>query len=327
MARCAIRPSASIRDQDVGRDEDPAMSGRFAPSPTGELHLGNLRTAVVAWLSARAAGRGFLVRMEDLDRAQSDRRIEAAQLDDLAALGLDWDGEVLRQSDRFARYAAAIDRLAERGLVYECYCTRREIAREIDASPSAPHAPPGAYPGTCRALTDGEREERRSAGRPPALRLRTDGRVISFSDRLHGPSRGMVDDVVLRRNDGVPAYNLAVVVDDAEQGVTEVVRGDDLLWSTPRQIRLQRLLGYDEPAYLHVPLVVGPDGERLAKRHGAVTLSDLREQGVAVVDVVSWIGRSLGLADAGESVPVATLRSRFDLDLVPHQPCVAPDFS
>jgi glutamyl-tRNA synthetase len=301
------------------------MSGRFAPSPTGPLHLGNLRTATVAWLSARAAGRGFIVRMEDLDVRQASPAVEAAQLADLAAIGLDWDGEVVRQSERFDRYEEAIARLGAQGLVYECYCTRREIAREIEASPRAPHAPPGAYPGTCRTLTDAERAERRAAGRAPALRLRTDGQPISFVDALHGEWTGVVDDVVLRRNDGVPAYNLAVVVDDAAQGVSEVVRGDDLLPSTPRQILLQRLLGHPRPAYLHVPLVVGDDGERLAKRHGAVTLGDLSAAGATAPEVLAWIAGSLGLARRGDvagRLTAADLLARFDVSALPLDPCV-----
>lgn len=306
-------------------DEHAGMNGRFAPSPTGDLHLGNLRTAVIAWLTARHAGRGFLVRMEDLDRRQASAEAEERQLADLAALGLDWDGEVVHQSDRFDRYESAIEQLAARGLVYECYCSRREIAREIESSPMAPHRPPGAYPGTCRTLTAAERAERRASGRPPALRLRTDGQEISFVDRLHGPYLGAVDDVVLRRNDGVPAYNLAVVVDDAEQGVAEVVRGDDLLASTPRQLLLQRLLGHEQPSYLHVPLVVGPDGERLAKRHGAVTIEGLAALGRPPADVLSWIAESLGLAEAGERPTIGSMLDRFDPRAVPRGECMVPD--
>ena len=219
------------------------VAGRFAPSPTGDLHLGNLRTAVVAWLAARSRGDDFIVRMEDLDRHQSSIDIEGSQLRDLGALGIDWDGAVIRQSERFDRYEAAIAELADRGVVYECFCSRREIRGEIEAASQAPHGPPGSYPGTCRDLTAGERADRHASGRPPALRLRTDGQVIEFHDRLHGIVSGLVDDVVLRRNDGVPAYNLAVVVDDEAQAVTEVVRGDDLLASTARQIHLQELLG------------------------------------------------------------------------------------
>ena len=298
------------------------MAGRFAPSPTGDLHLGNLRTALVAWLAARATGRDFLVRMEDLDRVTSSREHEARQLADLAALGIHHDGEVVRQSERFAPYRAAIDRLAADGRVYPCYCTRREIRAEIEAAARAPHdhLPDGAYPGTCRDLTADERAVREAAGRRPALRLRTDGEVIDVVDLVAGPYAGAVDDVVLARADGVPAYNLAVVVDDAAQGVTQVVRGDDLLASTPRQILLQRLLGLPTPAYLHVPLVLGPDGQRLAKRHGAVTLHDLAAAGWSPTDVVGVLARSLGLAAASERVTVADLVDRFDPTRLPEHP-------
>jgi glutamyl-tRNA synthetase len=298
------------------------VTGRFAPSPTGDLHLGNLRTATVAWLSARSAGQPFLVRMEDLDRHQSNAAHESAQLRDLAAIGLDWDGTVVRQSERFDRYHDAIDALRTRDLVYECYCTRREILAEIDGAVSAPHGPPGSYPGTCRDLTERERAERRAAGRSPALRLRTDARSISFVDRLAGPVTGSVDDVVLRRNDGVPAYNLAVVVDDGAQGIDDVVRGDDLLMSTPRQIHLQQLLGLTRPEYTHVPLVLGEDGHRLAKRHGAITLTDLERDGRSVGVVVGWIARSLGLATDGEVVAIDRLIERFTVDSIPRAPIV-----
>jgi glutamyl-tRNA synthetase len=301
------------------------MTGRFAPSPTGDLHLGNLRTAAVAWLSARARGLSFVVRMEDLDRHQSSREHERAQLADLAAIGLDWDGAVVRQSERFDRYEAALERLRAGGLVYECFCSRREIREEIEAAPSAPHLPPGAYPGTCRDLDTEARAGRREAtGRPPALRLRSDGQHIEFDDRLAGPTGGGVDDVVLRRNDGVPAYNLAVVVDDEAQAVSEVVRGDDLLSSTPRQVLLQQLLGFTTPDYLHVPLVIGADGARLAKRDGAVTVRELRAAGVPVADVIGWIATSLELGAAGEVLTMSQLVGRFDPDRIPRTPCSVP---
>ena len=303
------------------------VTGRFAPSPTGQLHLGNLRTATVAWLSARARDDAFLLRVEDLDRQRSSPVHERQQLDDLAAIGLDWDGEVVRQSERFARYEAAVDRLAADDLVYECYCTRREIRAEIEAAPSAPHLPADAYPGTCRELTSERRAGHRAAGRVPALRLRADGRRIEFSDRLAGAGGGVVDDFVLRRNDGAPAYNLAVVVDDAEQGVSEVVRGDDLLSSTARQIALQQLLGYATPAYLHVPLVLGPTGARLAKRDGAVTMSDLAAVGVGPGAVIDWIARSLDLATGGDAVELPDLVPRFDVGRLPREPVTAPDLT
>jgi glutamyl-tRNA synthetase len=282
------------------------VTGRFAPSPTGPLHLGNLRTALLAWLLARANGEPFLVRMEDLDRVTSSVEHERRQLADLAAIGLDWDGPVVRQSERFDRYHAAIDALTEQGLTYECYCTRREIREAA----RAPHGPDLTYPGTCRDLTAAQRAARRRE-RPAALRLRAPAEPITVEDGLAGSYTAVPDDVVLRRNDGVPAYNLAVVVDDAAQGVTTVVRGDDLLGSTPRQILLQRLLGLPTPTYVHVPLVVGTDGERLAKRHGAVTLEDLA--GVPVERIVGALAASLGLVPEGTAVTAGELLDDFDL--------------
>ena len=266
--------------------------------------------------------------MEDLDRRQANVRIEQSQLDDLAAVGIDWDGAVIRQSERFARYDAAIDDLAARDLVYECYCTRREIRDEIEAAAAAPHGPPGSYPGTCRDLTAAERSDRRREGRRPALRLRTDGHEVDVDDVVHGRFSGLVDDVVLRRNDGVPAYNLAVVVDDAAQGVTEVVRGDDLLSSTPRQIHLQRLLGYPQPTYVHVPLVVDASGDRLAKRRGApITMADLAARaGIGPAEIVNWIAASIGLG-AHSPVTLRDLVERFDPSALAAEPCPAPPFA
>ena len=264
------------------------FAGRFAPSPSGELHVGNLRTAILAWLFARSSGRRFLLRVEDLDRARAGA--EAVQLRDLAAIGINWDGEVVRQTARAALYDAAVARLQAAGLTYECFCTRREIQE----APSAPHAPQGAYPGTCRNLDPAELEFKRSS-RPAAIRLRAGVAVYTVRDVLHGMYTGAVDDFVLRRNDGVTAYNLAVVVDDAEQGIDQVVRGDDLLPSTPRQAYLASLLNIPVPEYAHVPLVVNSDGVRLAKRDGAVTLADLAELGVPVEDVRNGLLASLGL--------------------------------
>ena len=298
------------------------MVGRFAPSPTGELHLGNLRTAAIAWLAARSRTARFVVRMEDLDRHQSSPEHERSQLADLTAIGIDWDGVVVRQSERFDRYEAAIERLVYRDLVYECFCSRREIREEIEAAAQAPHGPPGAYPGTCRGLGDDDRARRRADGRRPALRLRSDHRVVGFTDRLHGDVEAVVDDVVLRRNDGVPAYNLAVVVDDAAQGVTEVVRGDDLLSSTPPQIHQQELLELPRPGYLPVPLVVDAAGERLAKRRGSsVTISDLADLGVGADDVVAWLIESLGL---GSAVSLDDLVERFDVARLGTDPVRVP---
>jgi glutamyl-tRNA synthetase len=283
-------------------------AGRFAPSPSGDLHIGNLRTAVLAWLHARRSDREFLVRIEDLDRVRPGS--EQRQLADLAALGLDWDGPVVRQSERSRLYDAALASLAGRGLVYECFCTRREI---LDA-PSAPHEPPGVYRGTCRNLTDAERSAQ-AATRPAALRLRSDTTEFVVEDELHGTYTGVVDDFVLRRGDGVVAYNFAVVVDDAQQGVDQVVRGEDLLPSAPRQAYLATLLGVEPPTYVHVPVAVNIAGQRLAKRDGAVTYEQLREHGI---DALALIAESLGLAGS----TLAEMLKRYDPALLPREPWV-----
>jgi glutamyl-tRNA synthetase len=287
----------------------PAPDGRFAPSPTGTLHLGNLRTALLAWLFARSADARFLVRMEDLDIGRVRERFYDEQLHDLAALGLDWDGPVVRQSGRLALYAGAVDRLRADGLVYECWCTRAEIREAA----SAPHGdvPEGAYPGTCLHLTAAQRAEREASGRPPALRVRADAATVTFEDRLAGTVSGVVDDFVVRRNDGAYAYNLAVVVDDADQGVGEVVRGADLLDSTPRQLWLGARLGLPALRHAHVALMLGPDGTRLAKRHGAVTLADRAALGESGDDVRAYLAATVGLAKPGESVSAAELVERF----------------
>jgi glutamyl-tRNA synthetase len=284
--------------------------GRFAPSPTGALHLGNLRTALLAWLFARSAGAEFLVRMEDLDQGRVVAGSAAQQLGDLRTLGLDWDGEVVFQSHRHDAYEAAIERLRAEGRLYECFCTRAEIR----AASSAPHGPlpEGAYPGTCLRLTEADRARKRAGGRPPALRLRAEAERVRFTDRLHGAREGVVDDFVVRRNDGAPAYNLAVVVDDAWQDIGEVVRGDDLLDTTPRQILLARALGLDRPAYAHVPLVLGPDGSRLAKRHGSVTLDRVHPEAA-----LRWMAATLGMAGAGSA---AAMLDGFDPAALPRAP-------
>jgi glutamyl-tRNA synthetase len=294
------------------------MRGRFAPSPTGALHLGNLRTALISWLQVQVAGGRWLVRMEDLDRVTASVEHEKTQLSDLARLGMTSDDEVLRQSERFALYRDAMATLGAQGRVYECFCTRREIR---DAA-SAPHGelPEGAYPGTCRGLSARRRAELVAGGRVPALRLRTDGERFTIHDLVAGTYVGGVDDVVLQRADGVPAYNLAVVVDDAAQGVTHVLRGDDLLSSTPRQCLLQVLLDLPAPTYAHVPLVLGPDGSRLAKRHGAVTLADLAARGIGADAALAMLGASLGLCAADERVTTAELVERFDVQRLPRAP-------
>ncbi|CAN5749441.1 tRNA glutamyl-Q(34) synthetase GluQRS [soil metagenome] len=296
------------------------FDGRFAPSPTGPLHVGNLRTALLAWLFARSAGARFLLRVEDLDRSRVRTGVGKAQLDDVRSLGLDWDGRVVRQSERMELYEEAISRLDAEGMLYPCYCTRAEIRPAV----SAPHGISAAdrYPGTCRELTAKERSDRDAAGRPPALRLRVEGMRLSFEDRLLGRYEEAVDDFVVRRNDGSPAYQLAVVVDDADQGIGEVVRGADLYDSTPRQLLLARLLGLPELRYAHVPLMLGPDGRRLAKRHGPVTLADRGSVGESPLKVRTWMAQTLGLAETGESPTLGQLLARFDPTTLPQEPTV-----
>jgi glutamyl-tRNA synthetase len=302
------------------REERTTADGRFAPSPTGPLHVGNLRTALLAWLFARSAGARFLVRVEDLDRSRVRPGYEEAQLTDLQALSLDWDGSIVRQSERLELYEEAISRLDDEGSLYPCYCTRAEVRAAV----SAPHGISAGdrYPGTCRELTVAQRAECEASGRVPALRVRAGEARVSFQDRMLGRFEDVVDDFVVRRNDGVPGYQLAVVVDDAAQGVGEVVRGADLMDSTPRQILLQRLLGLPEPSYAHVPLVLGPDGSRLAKRHGAVTLADRIVAGESPEEVRAWMARSLGLAEAGEKPTLDELLARFDATRLSQKPTV-----
>ena len=287
------------------------MAGRFAPSPTSDLHVGNLRTAMVSWLMARHAGLPHLIRVEDLDatRVNAAPAVAARQLDDLAALGVGSDGPIVWQSDRLGLYAAALKTLP----TYECYCTRREIAEASSAPHGDGYRP---YPGTCRDLPDAARAARR-AERPPAIRVDARAAVVTVTDAWAGEVTGEVDDFVVRRNDGAFAYNLAVVVDDLDQGVTQVVRGDDLLTSSPRQAWLARALGGREPSYAHVGLVTNAAGRRLAKRDGAVTLADLRERGWDADRVRAVLGASLGLCAADENVSMAGLLARFDPVLRP----------
>lgn len=291
--------------------------GRFAPSPTGELHLGNLRTALLAWLFARSAGARFLVRIEDIDPDRVLEGMAERQLADLAAIGLDWDGEVVRQSQRFPRYEDALARLARTDLVYPCFCTRAEIRAAASAPNAAGYGPEGAYPGTCAQLASHTAKARAESGEPHCLRVRAAGATIAFTDRLLGRVSSLVDDFVVRRKDCVPAYNLAVVVDDAAQGIGEVVRGSDLADSTPRQLWLARALDLPEPTHAHVPLVLGADGSRLAKRHGSVTLADQVKLGRSAADVLSWLAASLSLAQPGERVDTRVLLARFRPEELP----------
>lgn len=258
------------------------MTGRFAPSPTSELHLGNLRTALLAWFFARSAGESFIVRNEDLDstRVAAAKGVAQRQQSDLIAMGIDWDGEIVNQSERFSLYRDAGSQLE----TYECFCTRKEIA----AASSAPHGALRPYAGTCRNLTKRERDQLRGE-RPAAVRVNAHSEFFTVSDRFFGQISAEIDDFVLFRSDGNPSYNLAVVVDDGLQGVTQVCRGRDLLESSPRQAWLATKLGFAVPDYLHVGLVT-QGGIRLAKRHGDVSLRD-----ADVREMRRLINQSLGL--------------------------------
>ncbi len=295
-----------------------SADGRFAPSPSGPLHLGSLRTALVAWLMARSRDARFLVRIEDLDRQRSRPEHERSQLADLRALGIDWDAEPVRQSERLSLYNDALTKLQERGVLYPCFCTRAEI-REAASAPHGALAE-GAYPGTCRRLEPMTRRRRIEAGGRFALRVDAQSAQIDWHDRLYGEQHGVVDDFVVVRADGVHAYQLAVVVDDAAQGIGEVVRGADLADSTPRQILLQRLLELPAVSYAHVPLVISPEGTRLAKRDRAVTLADRDEP---ADKTLASLAHSIGLASGRDRVesPVDLL-SEFDPARIPREPLV-----
>jgi glutamyl-tRNA synthetase len=306
--------------------------GRFAPSPTGPLHLGNARTALLSWLAARAAGGRWLMRVEDLDRPRVRPGLEERILAELRWLGLDWDegpdvggaAGPYRQSERLARYDDALARLRADGRVYPCFCSRAEIARAAEA-PHGPSDEGPRYPGTCARLSADE-VARRSAGRRPAWRLRVAPGRVPFVDGVHGPQEvdvsAEVGDFVVARADGVPAYQLAVVVDDAAMGVTDVVRGDDLLASTARQLLLFEALGLARPRFAHVPLVVGEDGERLAKRHGALSLGELRERGADPRAVAGLLASLSGLAPAGARITPQELVAGFDLGRIPRAAAV-----
>lgn len=261
----------------------PVLITRFAPSPTGRLHRGHALSALTGWRRARAAGGRFLLRLEDIDATRCRPEHEAGLLEDLAWLGIDWDGPVWRQSERGAAYAGALDQLRAQGLAYPCFCTRADIA----AAASAPHGPEGAlYPGTCRHLSAAERADR-LATQPAAWRLDTAAALartgpLAWHDERAGPQAAQPErlgDIVIARRDIGTAYHLAVVVDDAAQGVSLVVRGEDLFEATHIQRLLQAVLGLPEPAYHHHRLILGPDGRRLAKRDRSATIAALREAG------------------------------------------------
>ncbi|WP_165066726.1 tRNA glutamyl-Q(34) synthetase GluQRS [Desulfovibrio sp. ZJ200] len=305
------------------------ICGRLAPSPTGYLHLGNAWAFLLAWLAARAQNGLLILRQEDIDPQRSRPEYASAILEDLRWLGLDWDqGPDLggpagpyEQSRRGDFYTQALARLQAAGLTYPCFCTRKEL-RLLAAAPHPGDA--GApYPGTCRDLSPEQRAAALRSGRKAALRLRCPDQAIVFEDGLQGPQNFRLadcgGDFALCRSDGVVAYQLAVAVDDALMGVTQVVRGRDILPSTPRQIALLRLLGYAPPSYLHVPLLLDSGGERLAKRHHSLALRTLREKGADPRQVTGLLGRLAGLNPAGRPLSPAELLPFFSPARLPRQ--------
>jgi len=294
--------------------------GRLAPSPTGALHLGNVRTFMIAWLRARSQGGKVIMRMEDLDHPKDKPGAAEEALADLRWLGFDWDAEYV-QSQRLAVYREALERLGDR--VYPCVCSRRDV----EAAQSAPHAGEQLrYAGTCRGRFTTWAEA--CACRPaPCWRFRVpEGTVISFTDSFCGQYTqdvpAVLGDFPLSRDRFGAGYTLAVVADDAAMGVTEVVRGDDLLAATPAQIVLQRALGLPTPTYCHVPLVVGPDGRRLAKRHGDTRVAAYRAAGKRPEDIIGFLAASCGWCDQGVSLSLNDLLPAFDLATIPRHPFV-----
>lgn len=306
--------------------ESSIPRGRLAPSPTGYLHLGNARSFLLAWLQMRSLGGRILLRIEDLDQARAVRNATEGIVRDLRWLGLDWDNELTPeyfQSNRTRLYRDAITSLTARDLVYECFCSRREL-RDLA---NAPHGPTGpTYPGTCRDLTDAERDERREL-KEPAIRFRVQpGTTIRAEDCIAGTIeedvRRVAGDFIIARADGVMSYQLAVVLDDIAMGITHVLRGDDLLPSLARQLLLFDTLGAPRPAYCHVPLILAPDGTRLAKRHGSISIAELRDAGHAPERVVGWLAWSAGLiAEPRPTMPEALIAS-FSTEKITRMPTV-----
>jgi len=297
--------------------------GRLAPSPTGAQHVGNARTYLIAWLSARRQGLKISLRIEDIDSPRVKPGSAKQAEEDLTWLGLDWDEGPVVQSERLPLYEAALAELKRQDLVYPCTCTRADVAAAASA-PHAEHEGP-VYPGTCAGRTAADAAKLEVEGKPFAWRFRvTDSPafVDGFAGKVRIDLKQAGGDFVVWKSAGTPAYQLAVVADDIDTGVTEVVRGDDLLPSTPRQLLLYRALGKPPPRFVHVPLVVGPDGRRLAKRHGDTRLAILRTHGVTperLVDTLAW---SCGWAAEGTSISANELLPRFRLDSIPKEPFV-----
>ncbi|GCE06288.1 tRNA glutamyl-Q(34) synthetase GluQRS [Dictyobacter aurantiacus] len=298
------------------------VRGRYAPSPTGTLHMGNLRTALLAWLFARSARGEFILRIEDLDQPRMQPHATQQMLQDLRWLGLDWDEgpeggpyAPYIQNERLEIYQWYLQRLRDAGLVYPCYCSRAEIQQ------AAAHLPPGVdggarYPGTCRQLSEQQRRQYERQGRRPSLRLRVrDDTTITFTDLVLGPQQQQVQqaigDFILRRADGIFAYQLAVVVDDALMRLNQIVRGADLLSSTARQIILYQLFGFPIPTFAHVPLIHNEQGQKLSKRIQSAGLAPLRTSNYTAEDVIGLLAHSCGLRDTAEAISAIELAAYY----------------
>jgi glutamyl-tRNA synthetase len=309
--------------ESAARSAGAEIVARLAPSPTGHLHLGHARSFLVAWWHARSRGGRIVLRIEDLDVERVKPGMIDATLRDLEWLGLDWDGEPWIQSHGIAAIESAAQDLLDRGLAYPCVCTRKEI----QAAASAPHAGESTprYPGTCRGKFTTLSEAERSSGRPAALRFVVPQGAVLVEDLVLGRHTFDVErdagDFPITRRAGFPAYQLAVVVDDARQGVSEVVRGADLIESAARQQLLQHALGLATPRWYHVPLVVDEAGRRFAKRSDDIALSRLREAGVDARDLVGWVARRSGISDAS-SATARELAPAFDMSRLPREPVV-----
>lgn len=298
-------------------------AGRYAPSPTGLLHAGNLRTAMAAWASARAKGLRFLMRIEDIDRPRCRPELEACQLRDLGELGIDWDGEPVRQGDRIDIYTTYFLRLRKAEDVYPCFCSRRDVAEAL----SAPHGPSTTgYPGTCAAMSPDEAASRIAAGGQHCWRIRVAAAPKEFHDHFLGSVPIDLEkdggDFVIRRADGLFSYQFACAVDDALTGVTEVVRADDLLNSGLRQSWILRCLNLPVPAYHHIPLMHGGEGRRLAKRENSDDLRGILSRGITMEQFRSALAASLGQCDRGASISMEELAARWDWHRVPRSAAV-----
>lgn len=308
-----------------------AVCGRFAPTPSGRIHLGNILCAMLSWLSVRSKQGKYLLRIEDLDAMRCPRSLADQIEEDLQWFGIDWDdggsagGESWYQSNRTAIYDKYFDMLKDKGLLYPCFCSRAELH-----TAQAPHRSDGTYiyAGTCRNLTP-EQIAEKSKRRPPAWRVRVPDRVVSFTDGCQGVYTENLaqdcGDFIIRRSDGVYGYQLAVVVDDGEMGVTEVVRGSDLLNSTPRQMYLYEQLGFSVPEFYHMPLLTAPDGRRLSKRDGDLDLGVLRERFGRPEPIVGMLAKAAGLRPTAQPVALHELIADFSWDKIPKQDIALPE--